>query len=283
MKDGSVRQGRVVGLDATSFRVALPGPTAGQAVGTTSIPRQSVLKITFGPDAALAAVEKNASVAATASARVLWQRLETFLSIPESHAAKAGMALGKVLLLSPDKAQYEEALALYRRIEKEAWSEEDRELAKRGRLAAMLQTGRIDEVAGEVENLSSQSGDPALLLQTKLLLAKMRLAALRKLLEENPRWNEDPPVAAERGKFLNEGLDLALYPFLFNGNSAGEAAEGLWLAKDFYESADQPEQAAEVLGDIVFFYPNSPRAKEARALLDQPGTKAGAGKAEEKP
>ena len=181
--DGTTRTGRVDGADGNVFRLRIPPPMPGQPSATVSINRADVERIVFGPDADLETVTKDPTIGRTAFARVLWQRLEPFLAVPESPAAKAGMVYGEILLLSQDPNRHNEALALFQRIEAEAWDEIDRDAATRGRLKAMLALGRIDEASKEAETLALQTEDPALLLDTRLLLAETRIAALRTLLE----------------------------------------------------------------------------------------------------
>ena len=267
--DGTSRVGRLVGADERVFRLRIPPPMAGQPAATVSINRADVERIVFGPDADLESLNKDATIGRTAFARVLWQRMEPFLSVPESPAAKAGIVYGDILLLSKDPNRHNEAFALFQRIENEAWDESDRESATRGRLKAMLSLGRVDEASREAETLALQAEDPGLLLDTKLLLAETRLAALRELLGENPRWQEDPPVRAERDKLLNEALDLALYPFLFYGTAHEQAAKGLWLAHEAYLLADQPVAAREVATDITAIYPQTRYAAPAREALQK--------------
>lgn len=189
--------------------------------------------------------------------------------MPESPAAKAGIVYGDILLLSADANRHNEALDLFRRIETEAWNEQDRGRALRGRLQALLRLGRMDEASREVEEMAARTEDPELLLETKLLLAETRLAALRALLEENPRWSEDPPVQAERKRLLNETLDLALYPFLFHGTSREQAAKGLWLAREAHLLAGDTDAAREVATDITVIYPQTRHAGPAREALQE--------------
>lgn len=265
--DGNTRTGRVVGANEKQFQLRVPPPMPGRQPAVISINRADVDKIIFGPDADLAAVTKDPVLGRLAFARVLWQRQEPFLSVPESHAAKAGNVYGDILLLSTDPARHNEALAIFQRIEKEAWDGADRDRATRGRLKAMLRLGRVDEASAEAQALAEQAEDPGLLLETKLLLAQTRIAALRELLENNPRWNEDPPVRAERGQLLNDALDLALYPFLFHGTSHEQAAQGLWLAHEAYLLAGDTNAARAVASDITTIYPETRYATPAREAL----------------
>ena len=269
LADGTTRPGKVVGADENVFRLRIPPPVPGQPAATVSINRADVERIVFGPDADLEALVKDPVIGRMAFARVLWQRMEPFLSVPESPAAKAGMVYGDILLLSPDPNRHNEAFVLFQRIEAEAWDASDREAAMRGRLKAMLALGQIDEASQEAEALALEAEDPGLLLDTKLLLAETRLAALRTLLEDNPRWQEDPPVRAERDKLFNEALDLALYPFLFYGTAQEQSAKGLWLAHEAYSLAGQTEAAREVATDITSLYPETRYATPAREALQK--------------
>lgn len=267
--DGNNRTGRLVGADDKVFKLRIPAPVAGQQAAVISINRNEVEKIIFGPDPDLETVINDPVIGRTAFARLLWQRLEPFLSVPESPTAKAGLAYGDILLLSADANRHNEALDLFRRIETEAWNEQDRGRALRGRLQALLRLGRVDEASREVEEMAARTEDPELLLETKLLLAETRLAALRALLGENPRWSEDPPVQAERKRLLNETLDLALYPFLFHGTSREQAAKGLWLAREAHLLAGDTDTARDVATDIIVIYPQTRHAGPAREALQE--------------
>jgi hypothetical protein len=267
--DGNNRTGRLAGADDKVFKLRIPAPVAGQQAAVISINRNEVEKIIFGPDPDLETVINDPVIGRTAFARLLWQRLEPFLSVPESPTAKAGLAYGDILLLSADANRHNEALDLFRRIETEAWNEQDRGRALRGRLQALLRLGRVDEASREVEEMAARTEDPELLLETKLLLAETRLAALRALLGENPRWSEDPPVQAERKRLLNETLDLALYPFLFHGTSREQAAKGLWLAREAHLLAGDTDTARDVATDIIVIYPQTRHAGPAREALQE--------------
>ena len=267
--DGNKRAGRLAGADDKVFKLRIPAPVAGQQAAVIAINRNEVEKIVFGPDPDLETVIKDPVIGRTAFARLLWQRLEPFLSVPESPTAKAGIAYGDILLLSADAVRHHEALDLFRRIETEAWNEQDRGRALRGRLQALLRLGRVDEASREAEEMAARTEDPELLLETKLLLAETRLAALRALLGENPRWSEDPPVQAERNRLLNETLDLALYPFLFHGTSREQAAKGLWLVREAHLLAGDTDAAREVATDITVIYPQTRHAGPAREALQQ--------------
>ena len=269
LKDGNTRKGRIVGMDETSFRLSLPGPVPGQSAGTTSIPRANVERIIFAPDRTLEAVRANPGPGALNTARVRWQTLQPMLGIPESRAGDAGNLYGECLRLTGERARLEEALGVYAEIEQGAWNPADREDAKRGRLRTMIDLGRSQEVATEIEEIATSAQDPGMLLDSKLLIASARLAALEELVAENPRWEEDAPVRAERLRLLHETADNALYPFLFHGTARGQAAKGLGILLDLYKFTGDQEEAHKVATDLAEIYPDAPEAKKAAEFLNK--------------
>jgi len=269
LKDGNTRKGRIVGLDETSFRLSLPGPVPGQSAGTTSIPRASVERIIFAPDQTLEAIRANPGPGALNTARVRWQTLQPMLAIPESRAGDAGNLYGECLRLTGESARLEEALGVYAEVEQGAWNPADREDAKRGRLRTMIDLGRSQEVAAEIEEIATSAQDPGLLLDSKLLIASARLAALEQLVAENPRWEEDSPVRSERLRLLHETADNALYPFLFHGTARGQAAKGLGILLGLYQFTGDLEEARKVATDLAEIYPDAPEAKKAAEFLNK--------------
>jgi hypothetical protein len=267
LKDGNTRKGRIVGIDETSFRLSLPGPVPGQSAGTTSIPRANVERIIFAPDQTLEAVRANPGRGALNTARVRWQTLQPMLAIPESRAGDAGNLYGECLRLTGESARLEEALGVYAEVEQGAWNPADREDAKRGRLRTMIDLGRSQEVAAEIEQLATSAQDPDLLLDSKLLIASARLAAMQTLVADNPRWHEDPPVRAERLRLLHETADNALYPFLFHGTAHGQAAKGLGILLELYQFTGDEEEARKVATDLTEIYSDSPEAEKAAEFL----------------
>lgn len=269
LKDGNTRKGRIVGMDETSFRLSLPGPVPGQSAGTTSIPRANVERIIFAPDRTLEAVRANPGPGALNTARVRWQTLQPMLGISESRAGDAGNLYGECLRLAGESARLEEALGVFAEVEQGAWNPDDREDAKRGRLRTMIDLGRSQEVAAEIEEIATSAQDPGLLLDSKLLIASARLAALEQLVAENPRWEEDPPVRAERLRLLHETADNALYPFLFHGTARGQAAKGLGILLGLYQFTGDQEEARKVATDLAEIYPDAPEAKKAAEFLNK--------------
>jgi hypothetical protein len=264
-KDGSTREVRVMGVEGDQLRIGIPSPVPGRPGGSTTVSLAEIERIEFGPDTVLEALRKNKTAASIAAARVRWQSLEPLLAVPESRAGEAGCLYGEVLLLSPEVSDHEGALAVFSKVEQGAWSPADRAAAARGRLRAMLALGRLEDAAREAESMAGDSGDPDFLIETKLVLAEARLAELEKLLKDNPRWYQDPPVKAERSRLLNEAADLSLYPFLFHGTKRELSAKGLALAHRLYQLVGDGTEAAKIAEDLVAIYPETPEAKSVSA------------------
>jgi hypothetical protein len=267
MTSGEKRSGRVVGTDGKLLRLEVPLPTAPSAApmfASVSIPRTDVAQIEFATDPALEALLKELPVAKVPDLEARWTKLLPWLSLPRSPAGRAGNALGDGLLRTEDPAQAAKALELFTLIEAGAWDEPDRMLARQGRLRAMVATGRAKEAVAEAVELAAVTENPAVLIEAKYILAEADAAALRTLVAENPRWEEDVFVKPERERLYHAALDLYLYPCLFYGSEAGPAARGLWGALRLYESAGDPAAALECARDIVALYPGTKHATLAR-------------------
>jgi len=269
--DGTTREVEIIAVQGDSYLITLPSPIPGQPGGKTTMKRAGITKIVFGSDPVLQAIEANKTEGSLASARLRWQNLEPLLGTAESHAGWAGCLLGEILLQSDNPARNDGALEIFKKVEAGSWNVADRQRATRGRLAAMMKKGQLEEASAEAEEIAKLAEDPDLLIETKLLLAQARIASLRRLLDENPRWSEDPPVQADRARLIHEAADFALFPFLFHGTKREQAAQGLWLAHDTYVLAADDSQAVEVLHDIAEIYPETVRAGEAKATLAKSG------------
>lgn len=261
LNNGEKRSGQLIGMDEKSFRLRVslppaPGspPGAASPFASTSIPRTSVEHIEFAPDPALQALLKNPTASQLAGIEARWEKVNSWLAVPRSSAARVGNALGDLWIRSGDPVRAVQALELFRKIEKEAWNDSDKMTAKQGRLRAMVATGQVKEAVQEAIELAKASEDPAVLIEAKYILAAADDKALRKLLEDNPRWEEDIHVIPERHRLYNEVLDLYLYPTLFAGTDAEASARGLWGAADIYRLTGETQNALECARDIVALY-----------------------------
>ena len=155
---------------------------------------------------------------------------------------------------------------MFTEVEKGAWKVEDRQRATRGRLNSLIRKGQLEEASLEAEQIERTAEEPDLIIETRLLLAGARMESLKALLAENPRWDEDPPVRKERQRMIHEGIEFALYPFLFHGTKRAEAAKGLWLAREIYLLAGQEDDARAIASDLVEIYSETPEAAQAATL-----------------
>lgn len=266
LTDGTKRNLRILGVAGDAYTVSLPSPVPGQPPAKTTIKRATVSRIIFGPDAQLDTVAANVGPGSLATARVRWQSLQPFLGIPESRAGEAGCLYGEILLKVEGPANQNEALAVFKAVEAGAWNPADRQRATRGRLAVMIKQGHLEEAVLEAEQIERTAEEPDLIIETRLLLAGARKEALKALLADNPRWDQDPPVRVERTRLIHEGVELALFPFLFHGTKRAQAARGLWLAHEIYQLAGQDDDAQKVATDLTAIYSETPEAGKAAAL-----------------
>lgn len=256
LSNGERRAGRVTGVDAQGFAFEVP-LVPGQPPAVVKIPRASVTQIEFAPDDA-----RDATIARGAASQVaaLWQRWEPFLTIPRSPAARVGVRHGALLLEAKDAKTARE---LFARIEREAWNQDDRMAAKNGRLRAMIALGEVKDALAEAQELAKSADDPEVLIEAKFILACAADDELRKLIEENPRWEEDDRVRPERHRLYHETVDLYLQPYLAFGSRAEAVARGLSRLVELYRFVGEHQLALETARDLVSLYAETSFSKPA--------------------
>jgi len=272
---GEKMAAKVVAIEGPNIRVqrALP-PLPGAPAGATpvfaivTIARAEVDRIEFAPDEARDRRVREATVAQLAEIELLWKRHEAWLAMPKSPAGAIGLAYGDLLLRTGDPANAAKALALFRQMETRSWNPGDLMFAKQGRLRAMVATGNAKDAITEAAELAKLSEDPAVLVEAKYILAEAADKGLRKLMEENPRWEEDVFVIPERNRLYNDALDLYLHPYIFFGSEIDAAARGLWGASGVYQFTGETTHAAELCRDLVAIYPGTKYAGLAQKFLD---------------
>lgn len=274
LQSGEKRSGRLSGLDTLQFRLQVPLPPPPGATPETppvfasvSIARKDVEHIEFAPDPAREAILGAVTPPPLADLEAAWTKAEPWLSVPRSPTARIGNLLGSQLLQGGDPAQAARALELFKKIEETAWDPGDKLAARQGRLRAMVATGRAKEAVQEAVELAGITENPVVLIEAKYILATAAEDSLRKLLRENPRWEEDIYVIPERHRLYNEALDLYLYPSLFVGSETEPAARGLWGAAGIYQLAGESQKALECARDIITIYPGTKFAKPAAEFI----------------
>ncbi|MGB7793398.1 MAG: hypothetical protein WBL39_19545, partial [Terrimicrobiaceae bacterium] len=98
-------------------------------------------------------------------------------------------------------------------------------------------------------------------------LAKATEKALRKLVDDNPRWEEDAFVKPERDRLYEEALELYLYPALFFGSESEVAARGLCGAVELCRFAGDLGQAQQASRDLIEIYSATSYARQAQDFL----------------
>jgi len=260
---GERRSGRIVSVDAQSFSVEIQVGT-GQGAGTIRVPRASVAHVEFAPDATRDALISRGTAAQLPAIAALWPRAEPFIGVSRSPAARLGLRYAGLLL---ETKEFAKALALYSQIEKDAWNADDRAASRQGRLRGMVASGQEQEAVAEAREIIKGATTPDLHSEAKFILAKASDALLRKLLEENPRWEEDDRVRPERHRLYHDAVDFYLYPSLFAGAAAEPAARGLWGAIGIYRLTGETPLAVEAARDIVVLHPGTAYAKVAQEYL----------------
>jgi hypothetical protein len=262
--NGARQSAKVVGIDERSLKVEVV-LVPGQPPGVITMSRAEVTRVDFAEREEEQRLLKAGIAADPAEVAQMWRAKAALLGFPNSNAGAFALLHAQQLLKTPATAQI--AFDLYARIEKEDWNETRRAQAGRGRLTAMIATGRAAEAVEQAKQLATSAEDPATLIEAKFVLGQASAKALRELLAENPRWEEDDKVRPERHRLYHEALDLLLYPYLFFGAEQEPAARGLWAATELYQLVAEPERAEELARDITILYAQTPYAADAKKLL----------------
>jgi hypothetical protein len=275
LRQGDRLVGKLTGIDEQSIRLRrlLPAhnaapPDAAPVYASVSILRSHVDRVEFSPDERQRLMLKNASVRNLSEIEDLWHQARLWLSIPKSPAAEIGLAYGDLLLRSGDLASIRKALNLFTMIEKEAWGRSDAARARQGRLRAMVAEGSVREAIAEAKEIERTSKNPAILIEAKFVLAQATEKALRKLLDDNPRWEEDAAVRPQRDRLYQEALEHYLYPPLFYGSETEVASRGLWGAVEISWLAGDLWQAADAARDLIEMYSGTSYARQAQDFID---------------
>lgn len=275
MRNGEKRAGQLTGLDEQSFRLSVPLPprpgtpaTSPPATASVSIPKSDVSYIEFPADPARDRALESATPAQLRETADLWLKHLPWLDIPRSPAARIGCAYGNLLLKSENRSDSAKALEVFRTIESRAWDKQDQMNAKQGRLRAMVATGQAAGAVKEALDLAESTENPAVLIEAKFLLAEADDAALRKLVEDNPRWEEDVHVIPEHARLYHRSLDHYLFPYLFFGSESLPAARGLWGASRVYDFVGEREKALECARDLIAIYPDTKFCALAKTYVE---------------
>lgn len=266
LSSGERRTGRVLGFDGQAFKLEV-NLVAGQPPATVQVPRANVSQIEFAPDEARDGLIARGTLADLPRIAELWKRWESYVAIPRSPAVALGVRYGLLLVESGDAAKITQAATVFGKIEKEAWSEEGRMGAKQGRLRVLIASGHSEEAVAQAAELVSTATDPEVIIEARFLLGRVADEALRKLVDENPRWEEDERVRPERNRLYHEAVDQYLYPYLAFGSRADLVTRGLWRLVELYRFVGEPQLALETSRDLVALYATTPAGQQAKAWI----------------
>ncbi len=272
-RNGEKRVGHVTAVSEKAFRfeIQLSQPTGNPGPATTatvSVPRDSIIQIEFAEDPEAERLLADTNPNRLRDAGTLWQPAMPWLAIPRSPAARIGRIYAEELLRTGKSSDAREALKVFQEIESKAWDEEERMTAKQGRLRAMVATGNAKEAIQEALELAQTTENPTVLIEANFLLAEADTEALRQLVKENPRWQEDSLVVPEHAKLYNKALDQYLFCPVFYGSNAAASARGLWGASRVYDFAGERDKALECARDILSMYPATDVASLASKYVE---------------
>jgi hypothetical protein len=276
-RGGGITSGKIAAVDPAGVKVEV-FLVENQPPAILSLPRGDIDRVDFAENEKLSQVLKTAALEQLPNVERFWAARSSWIDMPESLAGEAGLVLGDLMLASEDAARHRKALDVFKEVESKDWSPERRARARQGRLRALVKVGRATEALAEAAHLAQSAEDPEVLLEAKLVLAEGAAKALRDLVSENPRWEQDDEVRPEHYRLYQEAIDLFLFPYLFHGSDSAAASRGLWGAVELYRFTARPDLAEATARDIVALYPNSSQAPLAkRFLADRESTRQAPG------
>lgn len=265
--DGSTRRGLIRAIENDALRVEVPLPgRAGTA--EVSIPRRLIKSVSFAERPGEADALATGDIA---QLETIWKFHRPFLGMENSDSGAFGLAYGEALLARGGDGDATRALDVFRTIQEEDWNADRQATAGNGRLRALIASGNPEDAINEARELAESSEDPAVLIEAKLVLASAARERLTRLIEENPRWEQDEWIRPERDRLYHEALDHLLFPSLFHGTERAEAARGLWGAVQVYRQAGEIPLAHQCATDLVVLYKDTPEAARASEWLAEVG------------
>jgi hypothetical protein len=266
-RNSTIQRGKVKSYDARVIRFEVV-IAPGQPPAIVTVPMSEIERIDFAPNPQeKALLAKAGDLSHSAALLEAWRQREPLLTLPASNAGAFGIGAANALLSSADTKQKNQALDIFCTVEARDWDEERRSAARRGRLRAMIALGDGEKAVAEARKIAQEAEDPGVAIEANLMLGEVAFAQLKKLQEDNPRWEEDVNVRPERQRLLHEAIDHLLYPALFHGSEEAPAAKGLWRAVQLCEMAGRITQGAELARDITELYATAKEAGLAAQFL----------------
>ncbi len=230
--------------------------TTVSSAGLRTIQMKDVEYIDFGFSEGEEVFFSNLEQASTEALKNAWTTQYGNLHRPRSRTAKYGLAYADALLKEESEFSQKTALDIFDRVGKKAWLESDRATAYQGHLRALIRLGELDRALKDAAAYAKETEDPAILIEVRFLQAKVEFEQLRKLVAENPKWEEDDEIRPRRNELYHSSVDQFLWPFLFHGTNEESSVRGLRAAAEVYRSVGELEQAKACLDDLARLYPN---------------------------
>ena len=243
--------------------------SSGQTgVAKRTIPTAQIKFIDYGPIAGETELLENLKTATVEEIDAVWDKKYAHLHRPKNNAGTIGIALGNALLREESEFKWRRALELFDHIHERAWDEPSKNEARQGRLRSLIRMGDLETAIHEARQLASETEDPTMLIEARYIVARADFERLKKLEDENPKWEEDDTVLPERNRLYHATVDEFLWPYLFHGTKEEQAARGLVAAGEVYRFAEKEDDAAACFEDAMKLYPETEAAKSAQQFLE---------------
>ena len=242
-------------IDALTDKIVSFSQRSKVGSASRTLPVEQIEFVEFGFDTGEEGVFQRLDTADMATLEKWWNVHFSHLHRPRSRTAAYGIALANALIAQEAESSRKRGLDLFDRIAARAWSDEDVQSAKQGRLQALIALGELEKAREEASALASETEDPALLIEVKYLLARADFEKLKVLETEHPRWMEDEEVKPQRNALYHNIIDQFLWPHLFHATREDAAARGLAAAAEVYAFAGESDLSQNCLIDLAKLYP----------------------------
>jgi hypothetical protein len=263
--NGERKSGRILGVEQDTLVLSVQ-PVPGLPPVELRFSKSRLGRIEFGEDPQRDNLIRDAGAVQLPELEQLWQRFEPLLSAGGSPSARIGLRYGRVLLETAGADRCAEPLALFEKIARGAPAQGEREAARQGVLRCLLKGGFWERAEIEAGSICNSACGIPLLAEAKLTSGLVHLARLRALVGDNPRWNRDEFVRAERNRLHAAALDNLLGAALLPGVPVELSARALAEAFHVYQLAGDSTGARAVAGDLASLHPGS---TEARLVTQQ--------------
>lgn len=245
--------------------------TLPAGVTSREIPLSELARISFALTPREASLHREPTAASVPALRVYWETRRSTVEVPGSNAPQTGLALAKALRVSGETRDLDEADRVLDDILAHDNQKPRIELARAEQMTVeftrLLKSGKIEEADRCAWKITEAPDNPDGMLLATAFLAERHFSQLKEIEKDNPRWMDDEEVRPVRSRTYQLALDFSLYPSLFLGSRAEEAANGLGRAARIYQFTGETSRMKGALEDLAALYPESGAAKETADQL----------------